>query len=91
MPLVLLFNRHLKFGQKLVEVVFSCIFFSYGDCETRNASLTRLAAIDGVGGDTGVKPQHRLRHLHRHFDFFYSNKNHLVQLENTTIKTERGC
>ncbi len=23
----------------------------------------RLAAIDGVGGDTGVKPQHRLRHL----------------------------
>ncbi len=25
----------------------------------------RLAAIDGVGGDTGVKPQHRLRHLHR--------------------------
>ncbi len=24
---------------------------------------TRLAAIDGVGGDTGVKPQHRLRHL----------------------------
>ncbi len=27
MPLVLLFNRPLKFGQKLVEVVFSCIFF----------------------------------------------------------------
>ncbi len=24
---------------------------------------TRLAAIDGVGGDTGVKPEHRLRHL----------------------------
>ncbi len=24
---------------------------------------SRLAAIDGVGGDTGVKPQHRLRHL----------------------------
>ncbi len=24
---------------------------------------TRLAAIDGVGSDTGVKPQHRLRHL----------------------------
>ncbi len=22
-----------------------------------------LAGIDGVGGDTGVKPQHRLRHL----------------------------
>ncbi len=28
---------------------------------------------------------------HRHFDFFYSNKNHLVQLEDTTIKTECGC
>ncbi len=28
---------------------------------------------------------------HRHLDFFYSNKNHLVQLEDTTIKTERGC
>ncbi len=27
MPLVLLFNRPLKFGQKLVEVVFLCIFF----------------------------------------------------------------
>ncbi len=40
MPLVLLFNRPLKFGQKLVKVVFSCIFFPYGDCETRNASLT---------------------------------------------------
>ncbi len=26
-PLVLLFNRPLKFGQKLVEVVLSCIFF----------------------------------------------------------------
>ncbi len=59
---------------------------------------SRLAAIDGVGGDTGVKPQHRLRHLPTAapsliviFFFFYSNKNHLVQLEDTTIKTERGC
>ncbi len=24
----------------------------------------RLAAIVGVDGDTGVKPQHRFRHLH---------------------------
>ncbi len=27
MPLVLLFNKPLKFGQKLVELVFSCISF----------------------------------------------------------------
>ncbi len=60
----------------------------------------RLAAIDGVGGNTGVKPQHPLRHLPTAslapsltiiLIFFYSNKNHLVQLEDTTIKTERGC
>ncbi len=30
----------------------------------RKQAATRLAAIDCVGGDTGVKPQHRLRHLH---------------------------
>ncbi len=24
---------------------------------------SRLAAIEGVSGDTGVKPQHRLNHL----------------------------
>ncbi len=54
----------------------------------------RLAAIDTVGGDTGVKPQHWLRHLPTvapsppSFRFFYSNKNNLVQLEDTTIKIE---
>ncbi len=40
-----------------------------------------------------VKPQHRLRHFPTvapSLWFFYSNKNHLVQLEDTTIKTERG-
>ncbi len=60
--------------------------------------VSRLAAIDGVGGDTGVKPQHRyvtcpLRHrptLSFRF-FFYSNKNYFVQLEDTTVKTERSC
>ncbi len=60
----------------------------------------RLVVIDGVGGDTGVKSQHRLRHLPTAapsptmffiYLFFYSNTNHLVQLEDTTIKTERGC
>ncbi len=34
---------------------------------------------------------HRGTIPHRHLDFFYSNKNHFVQLEDTTIKTERGC
>ncbi len=28
---------------------------------------------------------------HRRLDFFYSNTNNLVQLEDTTIKTERVC
>ncbi len=49
--------------------------------------------IDGVGGDTGVKSQHQLRHLptgtiphHRFFFFFYSNTNHLVQLEDLQLK-----
>ncbi len=76
---------------------------------------SRLAAIDGDDGYTGVKPQHRyvtclpwhrlspsfrffLSSLayrgtvsHRRLDFFYSNTNNLVQLEDTTIKTERVC
>ncbi len=55
----------------------------------------RRVVIDGVGGDTGVKSQHRLHHLPTaafFFNiFFYSNTNHLVQLEDTTIKAERGC
>ncbi len=58
----------------------------------------RLVAIEGVGRDTGVKSQHRLRHLPTVapsptivFFYFYSNTNNLVQLEDTTIKTERGC
>ncbi len=56
---------------------------------------TRLAVVDSVGGDTGVKTQHRLRLLatiigpswsHRpspSFRFFFlNNTNNLVQLEN---------
>ncbi len=42
-------------------------------CNAGESILNRLAAIDGVGGDTGVKTQHQLRHFpprHRHFDFF---------------------
>ncbi len=58
---------------------------------------TRLAAIDGVSGDTGVNLQHRYVTCppwHRPplpFRFYYSNKNYFVQLKDTTIKTERSC
>ncbi len=57
----------------------------------------RLAAIDGDDGYTGVKPQHRYvtcptwHHPTPSFRFFFSNKNTFVQLEDTTIKTERAC
>ncbi len=57
----------------------------------------KLAAIDGVGGDTGVKTQHRyVTCPPRHrpppsFRFFYSNTNNSVKLEDTTIKTECSC
>ncbi len=57
----------------------------------------RLAAIDGVGGDTGVKPQHRYvtcpprHHPPPLLRFFYSNTNYFVKLEDTTIKTEHDC
>ncbi len=53
--------------------------------------------IDGVGSDTGVihntVTSLALRGTvpHRRLDFFYSNTNYLVQLEDTTIKTERSC
>ncbi len=54
----------------------------------------RLAAIEGDDSYTGVKPQHRYVTCppwHRRFDFFYSNTNNFVQLEDTTIQTERCC
>ncbi len=34
---------------------------------------------------------HRGTVPHRRLDFFYNNNNYLIQLEDTTIKTERGC
>ncbi len=34
---------------------------------------------------------HRGTVPHRRLDFFYSNKNYFVQLEDTTIKTELKC
>ncbi len=56
-----------------------------------------IAAIDSDGGYTGVKPNtvtslaHRGTVPHRRLDFFYSNTNNFVLLEDTTVKTERGC
>ncbi len=51
--------------------------------------LVRLAAIDGIG-DTVTSLTHRGTVPHRRLDL-YSNKNNLVQLEDTIIKTERCC
>ncbi len=62
----------------------------YSHSDGTHSLQSRLAAIDDVGGDTGVKPQHRYGTIPR-LDFFYSNKNYLVQLEDTTIKTECSC
>ncbi len=42
MPLVLLFNRPLKFGQKLVEVVFSCFFFIWWFWNTKRITYMIL-------------------------------------------------
>ncbi len=64
----------------------------------KQGPASRLATIDGDDGNTGVKPQHLLLHLPTvapsltcRLDFFYSNTNNCVQLEDTTIKTERCC
>ncbi len=60
----------------------------------KNSEEARLTEIDGVGSDTDVKPQHRYVTCppqHRCLDFFYNNTNYFVQLEDTTIKTERCC
>ncbi len=62
----------------------------YSHSDGTHSLQSRLAAIDDVGGDTGVKPQHRYGTIPR-LDFFYSNKNNLVQLEDSTIKTECSC
>ncbi len=50
-----------------------------------------LAAIPVLSRNTGYSLAHRGTVPHCHLEFFYSNKNNLVQLEDTTIKTERGC
>ncbi len=48
-----------------------------------------LAVIPVLSRNTGYVTCHRGNRPSLSFRFFYSNKNHLVQLEDTTIKTER--
>ncbi len=50
--------------------------------------------IDGDGGFTGVKTPslaHRGTVPHRRLDFINSNTIYFVQLQDTTIQTERCC
>ncbi len=50
-----------------------------------------MTVIPVLSLNTVTSPAHRGTVPHRHLDLFYSNKNDFVQLEDTTIKTERGC
>ncbi len=50
-----------------------------------------MAVIPVLSHNTVTSLAHRGTVPHRRLDFFYSNENNLVQLEDTTIKTERCC
>ncbi len=50
-----------------------------------------MTVIPVLSHNTVTSLAHRGTVPHCRFDFFYSNKNNLVQLEDTKIKTERGC
>ncbi len=50
-----------------------------------------MTVIPVLSLNIATSPTHRGTIPHRRLDFFYSNKNNFVQLEDTTIKTERGC
>ncbi len=50
-----------------------------------------MTVIPVLSRNTVTLLAHRGTVPHRRLDFFYSNKNNFVQLEDTTIKTERGC
>ncbi len=50
-----------------------------------------MAVIPVLSRNTVTSLAHRGTVPHRRLDFFYSNTNNLVQLEDTTIKIERGC
>ncbi len=69
-PFILEALKHFGFGQKFTNLI-SIIYTNINSCVSLEQICSRfsanrgirLAAIVGVGGDTGVKPQHRLRHL----------------------------
>ncbi len=50
-----------------------------------------MAVIPVLSSNTVTSLAHRGTVPHRRLDFINSNKNHFVQLEDTTIKTEHGC
>ncbi len=96
-------SRDASRQQWVAQEHSTCPFVEPGKgCSTRVPASSRhtpgrLAVIDGDGGYTSVKPQHRYVTCppwHRpppSFRFFNSNTNIFVQLEDTTIKTECCC
>ncbi len=50
-----------------------------------------MTVIPVLSRNTVTLLAHRGTVPHRRLDFFYSNKNNFVQLEDTTVKTERCC
>ncbi len=50
-----------------------------------------MTVIPVLSRNTVTSLAHRGTVPHRRLDFFYSNKNNFVQLEDTTVKTERCC
>ncbi len=58
---------------------------------SRLPRLTVITVIPALSRKTVTSLAHRGTVPHHRLDFFYSNTNNFVQLEDTTIKTERGC
>ncbi len=50
-----------------------------------------MAVIPVLSRNTVTSLAHHGTVPHCHLDFFYSNTNNFVQLEDTTIKTELSC
>ncbi len=50
-----------------------------------------MTVIPVLSRNTVTSLAHRGTVPHRRLDCFYSNKNKFVQIEDTKIKTERGC
>ncbi len=56
--------------------------FLYHGCQRKKQHYEKSTC--NSAGNNGTVP-------HRRIYFFYSDTNHFIQLEDTTIKTERGC